>query len=185
MRMKQIRGFEKYYVCDSGDIYKRINKNHPERKQWKKLKLFVSPYNGYVYTNLSNNKKRWYIRVHIIIALYFVPNPQNKPIVGHKDNIKHHNNYRNLEWTTVSENTKKAFDECLAHNDKGFDDSQSIHVEMEDGSGNITRFGSITIASKATGIHMSNISRSIKSGKRRKDGLLFRKTDIIYIDCGV
>ena len=42
--------------------------------------------------------------VHRMLALSFIPNPQNKPTVNHKDGNKSNNNLENLEWMTRSEN---------------------------------------------------------------------------------
>lgn len=44
--------------------------------------------------------------VHRLVALHFIPNPTNLPIVGHDDDIKTNNFYKNLYWTTQSENCK-------------------------------------------------------------------------------
>jgi len=71
-------------------------------------------------------------RVHKLVALYFIknPNPDIFIIVGHKDNNKSNNKKDNLYWTTISENTKKAFDDGLLFNKKGFDDSQSMAITV-------------------------------------------------------
>ena len=55
---------------------------------------------GYIIVTL--NKKRH--RVHRIIASVFVPNPENKPIVNHKDRNKKINAVSYLEWVTNREN---------------------------------------------------------------------------------
>lgn len=45
---------------------------------------------------------------HRIVGLLFVDNPQNLPIINHKDTIKTNNYYKNLEWCTTQENTEHA-----------------------------------------------------------------------------
>jgi len=61
-----------------------------------------------VYVNVSLPETK---SVHRLVALAYIPNPNNYPIVRHLDNNKYNNHVSNLEWCTHSTNTKQAVDD--------------------------------------------------------------------------
>lgn len=64
---------------------------------------------GYEIVHISVNGKRKALTMHRLVALAFVPNPDNKPFVNHKDGDKTNNDANNLEWVTHKENMAHAY----------------------------------------------------------------------------
>lgn len=157
--IKQIIDFPNYYISDNGFVFKKINDNHKERTQWKLIKHYKD-INSYNCIRLYNDSKFRRYKVHRLVAEYFVDNLNNKPYINHKNGIKDDNIFTNLEWTTISENTKHAYDNGLAKNDKGFEDSQSIPVKVTFIEQNLTKiYGSIGECSKDINVCKTTISR--------------------------
>jgi hypothetical protein len=63
---------------------------------------------GYHSVELIKNKKGVKIAIHRLVAIAFIPNPENKPEVNHKDLDKSNNHVDNLEWCTHVENMRHA-----------------------------------------------------------------------------
>jgi hypothetical protein len=59
---------------------------------------------GYAQTMLSKGGQRSYPLVHRLVAMVFIPNPENKPQINHINGDKGDNRVENLEWCTSSEN---------------------------------------------------------------------------------
>ena len=86
---------------------------------------------GYLMVRISNNRDGKFkgLLVHRIIATHFIPNPQNKPQVNHKNGIKTDNRIENLEWTSSSENMLHAWEFNLINSDKKNSLSKKINNE--------------------------------------------------------
>lgn len=152
------------YIDPRGNIYGLEKRNNHHSGEFFIKKQSLS--NGYLYCGINKvNGRRVSCRVNRLVANTFIPNPENYPVVIHKDNNKANNNVDNLKWGTVSENTKQAFDDGLAVNRKGFNDEQSIPVDCYDTLYNqfIGSYGSISIAAREVGMTKRGITYQLEN----------------------
>ena len=153
-----INGSNTDYITPKGEVYKDCGNN-----MFIKKKSYINKYNGYEYIGITmkNNKNKTH-RLHRLIAIAYIENPNNYDIVGHKDNNKSNNSLDNLYWTTVKENTQKAYNDGLAKNAKGSDDSQSQGVIVYFNNEYLNEYGSLKECSRILGIPLSTIIRRCK-----------------------
>jgi len=64
---------------------------------------------GYHQIILCDKGRRRNCKVHREVAITFIPNPENYPVVNHIDGVKLNNHKDNLEWCTISHNTKHSY----------------------------------------------------------------------------
>lgn len=92
----------------------------------KKTKRFLTQHDngkGYLFVSLWRNNKGKREYVHRLVALAFIPNPDKKPTVNHKDEDKQNNYVENLEWMTYKENNN-----YRTHNER------SMQTRIENGT---------------------------------------------------
>lgn len=164
--MKLISGSDTDFITPNGNVYK-LNKLY--NKYYKK-KTTINKNNGYVYCaiTMSNGKNRGH-RVHKLVALAYVenPNPEKLLVVGHKDNIKYHNVYTNLYWTTTQENTQKAIDDKLLINRIGIENENSYPLKVTSLQDELVAvYGSMREAER----NIENIDLSYIAKMIQKDG---------------
>jgi len=98
VRFAFVHGYDnKYIVSSDGNV------TSLKRKKPKVLAQFPNT-NGYHCVSLYRQGGRKTAQVHQLVAKHFIPNPENKPEVDHRDVNQTNNDVRNLRWVTHLEN---------------------------------------------------------------------------------
>jgi hypothetical protein len=87
--------------------------NKTDKGVFRPEKLLKPSSKRYAGVTLSNQKIKIYLNIHRLVAMAFIPNPNNLPQVNHKDGNKLNNIVNNLEWVTPSQNVKHSYDNGL------------------------------------------------------------------------
>ena len=98
---KDIKGYEGLYQISNLGRIKSLNYNRT-----KKEKILSNSTNrkGYLFVILYKNGKKKSFKVHRLVAIHFIENPNNYFQVNHKDENKSNNRVDNLEWCTQEYN---------------------------------------------------------------------------------
>lgn len=100
-------------------IYKDYRVSNFWRVIWPKWRIlkYCKHRGWYLMVNLQKSGARKMCTVHRLVAMNFIDNPNNLPVVNHKDWNKKNNIVENLEWCTQQENAVHAFKNKLIEND--------------------------------------------------------------------
>jgi len=121
---KDIEGYEGHYKISSTGRVKSLlrkckSKNGILRTVPEKILTGTKDKDGYLKVSLNYEHILDICRIHRLVAKHFIPNPENKPVVNHKDGNKQNNNDWNLEWNSISQNTQHAYDFSFILKKKG------------------------------------------------------------------
>lgn len=139
---------------------------------------------GYERVCLFKMDRRRRYKVHRLVAITFIPNPNNKEQVNHKDGNKRNNSVDNLEWVTNDENMTHSRATGLHDNHKAWCDSHkkriiATHIK----SGEEIAFDSILAAKKALGTtHIQEVLRGLRYEAK---GYTFRYAKGVMSDANV
>lgn len=141
----RILGIGTYNTCKKGELI-RQHKKHGR--------------NWYMQVRLYDNGRARTFETHVLVARAFIPNPDNLPMINHKDEDKTNNHVENLEWCDCSYNIRY---------------SHAIPIDVYSKEGVfIETFEAISIAAERYNISTTEISRCCKSKCGTSKGFQFR-----------
>ena len=152
-----IPGYEGYYqVSNQGRV--RNSRNQKMLKPQTKN-------GGYIQFTLSVRNRCHYHSAHRLVAQAFIPNPEGKPQINHKNGDKSDNQVENLEWCTSSENQRHRY-QVLGH--IGGPAKPVICINTGE------TFPSATAAADALGLTRSAVSQVCRGRRNQTNKLKFK-----------
>lgn len=136
-----------------------------------KLMSIQTNESGYSHVNLWDGNKIEKAYIHRLVAIHYIPNPQNKPEVNHLDFDPRNNHYTNLEWATESENRLHS----VKYRGVFGSAKRKIPVMCISKEGLlINTYDCISDAERATNINQQNISKVISGERKYAGGYLWK-----------
>lgn len=190
---KPVVGLEDYYeVSNFGRvraIERIISVGNGNRVVKPKIKNTYISKVGYPSVTLCVNKNSRCYSIHRLVAMAFIPNPENKPCIDHINTIKTDNRIENLRWCTHKENSnneitlkrvieksksKEAMRKSLETKRENGSNTAPKYVYQFDKNGKfIKRYDSIMDASRQNGIRNSLISCCCRGEKLSSHGYIW------------
>jgi hypothetical protein len=180
---KPVKGYEGLYeVSNFGRVksLERVVNSHPancKRTLPEKIRTgHVSKKLGYAMITLSANNVNKSVYIHRLVAEAFIPNPNNLPMINHKDEDKTNNSIDNLEWCTAKYNMaySNVFACAKTRNSKP--------VRQYDYDGNLIKeYASSNEAGRAMGVRPYCISFCCRGKIGSVKGFLWKYADENYV----
>lgn len=163
---KDVEGWEdKYQISSFGRVKSLPRLIGGGRGYWSQERvLHENNRDGYKIVSFPiENRKSQTVNIHQLVARSFVSNPDNKPMVNHKNGIRWHNYATNVEWSTAQENVQHGFD----YNGRIVDQTVNKKPikQMTLTGGLVKVWPSGLEMEKQSGFNRSTVVAAIKNGK--------------------
>ena len=158
-------GFPNYSVTDDGKVFSLNYGGSCDKKEMKQQNNIK----GYKRVSISSHSKDKSFLVHRLVALAFIPNPDNLPQVNHKDENKSNNRVENLEWCSNYYNSHymdKVERSAKAH-------WKPVKQFTKDGVF-IKEYPSMHEVERQTGFYYSHIGKCCKGRYKQAYGYIWR-----------
>ena len=182
---KDIEGYEGLYqVSNLGRIKSldRYMNNKYGTKTLKKGKILINSIikrTGYLRVSLAKNGTFISKQVHRLVANAFLPNPNNYPIINHKDENKQNNNVNNLEWCTVEYNNNYGTHNFKISKSHKINQKNSKSVLQYDLNGNfIKEWKSTREIARELNIYNNNICRCCNNIVKQSYGYVWKYKEL-------
>ena len=155
---KDIEGYEGYQVSNMGRV---------RSFKYGKVRILkpVANKNGYLKVQLYKNNSLKTIFIHRLVAMAFIPNPNNLPQVNHKDEDKTNNIVSNLEWCDAKYNSNYG-----TARKRMIEKIQKVVIQIDKNTNVIINiFPSLMEAERQTGYNHGHICKCCK-GKLKTTG---------------
>ena len=171
---KDIEGYPGYQVSNLGRV-RSLNYSHTGQVRVLKPGRNSS---GYLFVNLCKNGKHKLCTVHRLVAIAFIPNPDNLPEVNHINEDKTDNRVENLSWVSHVQNCRhgtrnKRVAEFLTNRP---DYSKRVAQYTLDGT-LVAIYPSAREAARQTGFKRPNISNCCLGNYKTAYGYIWRYID--------
>jgi hypothetical protein len=139
-----------YYIEPNGDVYSQDRIITDGRFIEGQKMIPRLDKDGYYQVGLSKNGTQNFFKVHRLLALTYIPNPNNYPCINHIDRNRKNNNLNNLEWCTQMYN------------------NQSINTSRNFGTINLTKWNTYCAQYSSNG---KTYNKNFKTEKEAQDHL--------------
>lgn len=169
---RDIDEFRGYQVSNYGNVRSYINNRHGICGEWHTLKPQPN-HNGYLTVCLGRGNRRLVSR---LVAIAFIPNPDNLPLVRHLDDNPLNNHVDNLAWGTQTDNMQ----DCVKHGRLVGDTRAAIESTKKKiiatplNGGHPVVFSSMAEAARSLGVWPQHVSNVIYGRIRQTGGWTFK-----------